>query len=183
MSQTIYLPETPDYDKIRAYITHPIPWNQEKKVGWGIAWGWIEGYPGGFHYGADFYGPVGVPILAGRSGLVVAAEMSGDYGNRIDIYHQEYDMFTVYAHLNEILVYTGMKVETGQQIGTCGNTGNTVKSKTDPNYGSHLHLEVRYDFNERGSYEETFTEDPVPHIYPAPMMFAEAKQPWKPVVR
>ncbi len=43
-------------------------------------------------------------------------------------------VYTGYAHQAEILVNVGDVVETGQRIGTIGNTGRSV--------GPHLHWEV-----------------------------------------
>lgn len=44
-------------------------------------------------------------------------------------------MFVMYAHLHERMVAEGMPLAPGQQIGTCGNTGNSE--------ATHIHLEVR----------------------------------------
>jgi hypothetical protein len=44
-------------------------------------------------------------------------------------------LFVMYSHLQQRLVQTGQRLNDGQQIGTCGNTGNSS--------GPHLHLEVR----------------------------------------
>lgn len=46
-----------------------------------------------------------------------------------------YHLFTIYAHLNTIDVSQGQTLAPGQQIGTCGNTGNSE--------ATHLHLEIR----------------------------------------
>jgi len=44
-------------------------------------------------------------------------------------------IFVMYAHLNSRMVEQGVTLATGQQIGTCGNTGNSE--------APHLHLEIR----------------------------------------
>ncbi len=44
-------------------------------------------------------------------------------------------IFVMYAHLNTRLVETGTQLAPGQQISTCGNTGNSE--------ATHLHLEIR----------------------------------------
>jgi hypothetical protein len=48
-------------------------------------------------------------------------------------------LFAMYAHLQAASVAVGQTVSAGQQIGTCGNTGNSQ--------ATHLHLEVRVSTN------------------------------------
>ncbi|NDJ53214.1 MAG: peptidoglycan DD-metalloendopeptidase family protein [Chloroflexi bacterium] len=45
------------------------------------------------------------------------------------------NIFAIYAHLDEISVSQGQVISANQQVGTCGNTGNST--------GPHLHLEIR----------------------------------------
>ena len=59
------------------------------------------------------------------------------YGNMVKIRHTDYrgqKLCTRYAHLSEILVKEGDKVNEGQIIGITGATGNVS--------GAHLHFEV-----------------------------------------
>jgi len=119
----------------------------------------VYGYGGVFfdnvvHTGIDMPGDIGTPILAAGSGTVVFAGMGvyrggfnildDPYGNAVVIEHdfsyQGEPLFTLYAHLDEILVENGQIVDTGDQIGTMGNTGKTT--------GPHLHFEVRLGKNE-----------------------------------
>jgi murein DD-endopeptidase MepM/ murein hydrolase activator NlpD len=44
---------------------------------------------------------------------------------------------TYYAHLSQMYVAAGQRVERGQVIGAVGSTGNSS--------GPHLHLEIRYN--------------------------------------
>ncbi len=44
-------------------------------------------------------------------------------------------IFVMYAHLHERMASEGMPLAPGQQIGTCGNTGNSE--------ATHIHLEIR----------------------------------------
>lgn len=44
-------------------------------------------------------------------------------------------IFVMYAHLQDMLVEAGATLAPSQQIGTCGNSGNST--------GAHLHLELR----------------------------------------
>ena len=66
------------------------------------------------------------------------------YGKAIVIEHSfKYNgeaLYTLYAHLDELLVVKGEVVQSGQKIGLMGNTGKTT--------GPHLHFEVRVGKNE-----------------------------------
>lgn len=106
------------------------------------------------HTGIDIPGDIGTPIRAAGEGKIIYAGMGvyrgGDnvyddpYGNAIVIEHsfsyQGEPLFTLYAHLDEILVVEGQEVKAGEQIGYMGNTGKTT--------GPHLHFEVRVGKNE-----------------------------------
>ncbi|MDD4124824.1 MAG: peptidoglycan DD-metalloendopeptidase family protein [Eubacteriales bacterium] len=82
--------------------------------------------PGGYCYG-DY-------IKAAGDGVVVFAEMSGDFGNLTIIEHSN-GIRTYYAHQSEILVKVGSEVKQGEYIGLIGSTGKST--------GPHLHFEVR----------------------------------------
>ncbi|RSS79355.1 M23 family metallopeptidase [Streptomyces sp. WAC06614] len=91
------------------------------------------------HSGQDFAVPVGTPVKAASSGVVVKAGGNGAgdgpaYGNAIVIKHAD-KTYSQYAHLSKIQVKVGQKVTTQQQIGLSGNTGNST--------GPHLHFEIR----------------------------------------
>lgn len=117
------------------------------------------GYGGVFfenvvHTGIDMPGDIGTPVLAAGSGRVVYAGQGiyrggnniydDPYGKAVVIEHdfsyQGQPLFTLYAHLDEILVQKGQRVRSGEQIGLMGNTGRTT--------GPHLHFEVRLGKNE-----------------------------------
>lgn len=92
---------------------------------------------GGFSYemhsGIDFRGPVGTPIYATADGVVVKAEHSGGYGKHVVIDHG-YSYETLYAHMSDIEVQAGDRVQRGDRIGKLGSTGRSS--------GPHLHYEV-----------------------------------------
>lgn len=88
-----------------------------------------------FHEGIDLIGPHGTPIYATASGVVERAENSGGYGNHVVIEHG-YGYQTLYAHLSEITVSKGDKVQRGQMIAFMGNTGRST--------GTHLHYSIYY---------------------------------------
>jgi len=95
-------------------------------------------------YAVDFIVPVGTPVLAARSGIVMETIGSYDRGgqdakiyasraNFIRILHDDGSM-ALYAHLKEngVLVSPGERVGLGDVIGYSGNTGFSS--------GPHLHF-------------------------------------------
>ena len=90
------------------------------------------------HSGIDFSGQIGDPVQATASGVVNFAGVQNGYGNvvRITLNHG-YEI--LFAHLNEIDVNVGQKIEAGEIIGKVGSTGRST--------GPHLHYEVRKDGN------------------------------------
>jgi murein DD-endopeptidase MepM/ murein hydrolase activator NlpD len=92
----------------------------------------------GFHAAVDLAAVWGTPVKAAREGTVVEARYAHAYGNTIVITHSA-KFKTRYAHLAKIEVRVGEKVQTGQRIGTVGDTGHVRKKGND---ASHLHFEV-----------------------------------------
>jgi murein DD-endopeptidase MepM/ murein hydrolase activator NlpD len=90
--------------------------------------------PGSWHYGIDIAGDRNMPVIAARTGEVLHAgwDYTG-YGRMVWIDHGD-GLRTLYAHLNQIVVKKGQRVEGGQLIGLLGNTGNSL--------GPHLHMEI-----------------------------------------
>lgn len=97
------------------------------------------------HLGEDWNGlgggdtDLGDPVYAVSKGFVY---MSKDYkrgwGNVVRIIHQldsNKQIESLYAHLDAIMVDSGVLVEKGQQIGTIGNAHGKYKA--------HLHFEIR----------------------------------------
>jgi murein DD-endopeptidase MepM/ murein hydrolase activator NlpD len=87
-----------------------------------------------FHSGTDIGAPMGTPVLAAYSGQVAIASMMRGYGLAIVVQHGDTQQ-TLYAHLSEIYVRPGDRIEQGMVIGRVGSTGNST--------GPHLHFEVR----------------------------------------
>ena len=111
----------------------------------------------------DFKMKRGTKICAARGGVVVRLKEDGDrgglkrkyraYGNYVIVRYTNDQLpqstrdlltskgfaggaiFVMYAHLDKRLVQQGAILTPGQQIGTCGNTGNSE--------APHLHLEIR----------------------------------------
>jgi len=86
------------------------------------------------HTGVDIIATIGTPVMAAAGGVVTAVEFHAEYGNIVDIDHDN-GLNTRYAHLLKSAVKVGDVVLKGQLIGQVGNTGRTT--------GPHLHFEVR----------------------------------------
>lgn len=88
------------------------------------------------HHGVDFAAPIGTPVFAASSGVVLSADMgslSDAFGLAVLIEHG--DKFqSLSAHLSRIDVNIGDWVQAGQQIGLVGKTGRAT--------GAHLHFEL-----------------------------------------
>jgi murein DD-endopeptidase MepM/ murein hydrolase activator NlpD len=87
-----------------------------------------------YHQGIDLAAPVGTPVLAANSGVVIfAGRNSSGYGLAVVLAHGPF--LTVYGHLSQWNVRCGQQVGLGQIIGLVGSTGRSS--------GPHLHFEIR----------------------------------------
>ena len=97
-----------------------------------------------FNRGIGINAPEGQRIVAVSDGTVLYADGFKGYGRLIVIDHGE-GYYTVYAHVAEILVNIGDRIEKGKSIGLVGDTGSVS--------GSQLYFEVRH----RGRPEDPIT--------------------------
>lgn len=87
------------------------------------------------HSGIDINSPLGSPVFAAQSGVVVWAGWSTwGFGNLVVIAHGG-TWHTYYAHLSEVYVSCGQSVGAGKTIGASGQTGAAS--------WPHVHFEVR----------------------------------------
>jgi murein DD-endopeptidase MepM/ murein hydrolase activator NlpD len=86
------------------------------------------------HSGADFPSPKGTPVHAPGGGRVVLADALYFSGNTIVIDHGA-GVFSLLAHLSEMDVERGDRVDAGDVVGKVGATGRVT--------GPHLHWAVR----------------------------------------
>jgi murein DD-endopeptidase MepM/ murein hydrolase activator NlpD len=133
------------------YFTRPIAADE---VNWPVA---NYRYGGEFfenvvHTGVDIPASKGTPVLAAGPGRVVWAgygvyrggdDPTDPYGLAVTIRHdfgyQNKPLYTIYGHLDQVDVAEGQYVNTGDQLGLVGETGNVT--------GPHLHFEVRLGEN------------------------------------
>jgi len=87
------------------------------------------------HTGVDWSNPIGTPIMAAGNGVVIRAEMTSGYGNRVEVQHVN-GYVTTYNHMSRFGrgIREGVKVRQGQIVGYVGSTGLST--------GAHLHYEV-----------------------------------------
>jgi hypothetical protein len=130
----------------------PIPEGFRTTVDGVYRFGMTQGGLREVHRGVEFLNSFGTPVLAAADGRVLFAGDDNNkspysppgwfafYGNFILLEHgvigdERLPIFTLYAHLSEILVQEGDRVTVGQEIGQVGFSGAAE--------GSHLHFEVR----------------------------------------
>lgn len=149
------------------YFARPIA---ADNVNWPLAeyrYGGVFFAPNIVHTGVDIDAAEGTPILAAGPGTVVSADwglfsavpgnVTDPYGMAVVVRHdfgyKGQPLYTVYAHMSEIIAVLGQHVETGDVIGLVGDTGITT--------GPHLHFEVRLGDN-------TFFRTYNPELWTAP---------------
>ncbi len=86
-----------------------------------------------FHPGIDIAGRIGLPVIATANGVVEFSGWDQGFGKSVRIDHGN-GFETLYAHLDQVVVYDKEKVTRGEVIGYMGNTGLST--------GSHLHYGV-----------------------------------------
>ena len=135
------------------YFARPIA---ADNVNWPLAeyrYGAVFFAPNIVHTGVDIDAAEGTPILAAGAGTVISADWglyteapgneNDPYGKAVVIKHdfgyKGETLYTIYAHMSEIITVAGQHVETGDVIGLVGDTGVTT--------GPHLHFEVRMGTN------------------------------------
>src|SRR3954452_16656093 len=84
------------------------------------------------HLGIDYAAPVGAPVVAVSSGVVVAAGWAGGGGNQVQLRHGDgYE--TYYLHLSAFApgIHAGVHVNQGELIGRVGATGTATGPHLD----------------------------------------------------
>lgn len=86
------------------------------------------------HSGMDIATPMGTPIKAAESGVVIHSGWIDGYGYTTILDHGD-GISTLYAHSSRLLKRVGAEVAQGETIALVGTTGYST--------GPHLHFEVR----------------------------------------
>lgn len=162
---------------------YPIPWAMSAydhfyfarpiaadNVNWPLAeyrYGGVFFAPDIVHTGVDIDAETGTPILAAGPGTVISADwglyteapgnQADPYGQAVVVRHDfgynDQTLYTVYAHMSQIIAIVGQHVESGDVLGLVGDTGATT--------GPHLHFEIRLG---RNAFYNTFN----PELWTAP---------------
>lgn len=96
----------------------------------------FNGKQASVHYGLDLRGKRGDPVAAAADGTVVLVRDAYMSGKTVVLWHGA-GLYTLYFHLDRILVRDGQQVARGKRIGTVGSTGRST--------GPHLHWGVKVD--------------------------------------
>ena len=85
------------------------------------------------HMGIDLASTAHAPVEAANNGLIVFTGALGIYGNTVIIDHG-LGLFSLYSHMDAILVKKGQEVKKGEPIGQSGTSGLAG--------GDHLHFRI-----------------------------------------
>ena len=85
------------------------------------------------HNGLDIAAKFNSNVYSAQKGLIIFADKLDGLGSTIIIAHPN-NYYTLYSHLNKIIVSKRDYVKGNQPIGTIGNSGNSE--------GPHLHFEI-----------------------------------------
>ena len=75
-----------------------------------------------FHDGIDIAASIGTPVVAPRTGHVLAVGYSPSFGHFLRLAHDD-EYVSFFAHLSRIDVSVGDRVDQGERIAYSGNTG------------------------------------------------------------
>ncbi len=132
------------------YFSRPLSLGENHKLNVDYRYGYYYPEEDVVHTGIDISGALGDSVLAAAGGKVIFAgngllnganDSEDPYGLAVMIRHsfsyEGYTIYSVYAHLAKVTVAKGDWVESGNQVGVIGMTGNTS--------GPHLHFEIRVE--------------------------------------
>ncbi|MEX2616945.1 MAG: M23 family metallopeptidase [Alphaproteobacteria bacterium] len=91
----------------------------------------LNGEPRQPHYGIDYAGPVGAPVVAPAPGVVVLARDDMYYTGGTLILDHGHGLTSAFLHLSRVEVKPGETVARGQRIGAIGATGRATGPHLD----------------------------------------------------
>ncbi|MCL2178792.1 MAG: M23 family metallopeptidase [Proteobacteria bacterium] len=99
-----------------------------------------------FHQGVDLRATAHEEVRSIQEGWVLHADWAGSYGYMVEVLHSG-NSLSRYAHLSQINVRVGQRVDAGTVVGLAGDSGNAT--------GVHVHFEL---------WKEGSPVDPVLHL-------------------
>ncbi len=137
-------------------LDRPVGGNGRKTIDHANRYGSYRRATGDSYHGVFFLNSTGTPVVAAADGMVVVAgddlntvygSFTNMYGNLVILEHAlpgiSQPVYTLYAHLSQVLVSVNDSVQAGQEIGQVGSTGSIT--------GSTLYFEVRLGENTYGA--------------------------------
>ena len=91
----------------------------------------FNGEPRRPHYGLDFAGPVGQPVIASADGVVRLADADLYYSGGTIVIDHGFGLSSSYLHLSSVDVSVGDDIKRGQPIGKVGATGRVTGPHLD----------------------------------------------------
>lgn len=128
-------------------------------------YGWLEKINQGYHPGIDYnngkpYEDEGQEVVSVTNGQVKYAGCCSGWGWHIIIYHPEHNVWSHYAHLQNICVKESDNVLEGQLVGLLGGTGG--------DWAPHLHFEIRLKDFSQNKYVTGMSLEAVKEYYANP---------------
>ena len=147
--ETDFLPQFIANERLHFYLVRPIHWDKTDWVDRYYPYGWNAHNGLATHHGVEFQNRRFTPVLAAASGVVVFAGRDSEqvigphanyYGRVVIIRHHftaegGQPVYSLYGHLQDVLVEEGQVVREWHKIGRVGDSGVAL--------GAHLHFEVR----------------------------------------
>lgn len=125
---------------------------------------WVQRSPTYYHEGVDIRARNARPILAVANGVIARASLWDGtlfrwdaYGNHVLLSVDYTDYCVLFAHMRELRVVTGQRVQRGAIIGISGATGNVD--------AEHLHLHVTHPTGRNAVFSQLVV-DPAPLLPP-----------------
>ena len=91
----------------------------------------LNGEPRTPHLGIDIAAPAGTPVRAAGQGRVTLAEPDLFYTGGTIVLDHGHGVTTIYSHLQDVSVASGVEVAQGEVIGTVGSTGRSTGPHLD----------------------------------------------------
>lgn len=85
--------------------------------------------------GINIAAPIGSEVHAMAEGIVMHSGFDAKFGNLVIIKSSDSDIFTAYAHMNDLMLKNGENIAVGQLVGHVGQTGKVTTPQ--------LHFAVR----------------------------------------